>query len=86
MTKLTTNLLGILITILAGTYFSLMYCAPCNADGHAGFVSPAVSESTYLLNTCTRLPGVAALLLGDVLPDNRITMDDRSVRTFTNQP
>lgn len=30
MTKTTTNLLGIIITILAGTYFFVMYCSECN--------------------------------------------------------
>ncbi len=31
MTKTTTNLLGILITILAGTYFFMRYCSECGA-------------------------------------------------------
>ncbi|WP_291865389.1 OmpA family protein [Maribacter sp.] len=31
MTKTTTNLLGILITILAGTYFYITYCSECGA-------------------------------------------------------
>lgn len=31
MTKTTTNLLGIIITILAGTYFYIMYCSECGA-------------------------------------------------------
>ena len=31
MTKTTTNLLGILITILSGTYFFVMYCSECGA-------------------------------------------------------
>jgi outer membrane protein OmpA-like peptidoglycan-associated protein len=32
MTKNTTNLLGILITIIAGTYFFMTYCSACGAD------------------------------------------------------
>ena len=31
MTKTTTNLIGILITILSGTYFFVMYCSECGA-------------------------------------------------------
>ena len=31
MTKTTTNLLGIIITILAGTYFYITYCSSCGA-------------------------------------------------------
>ena len=29
MTKTTTNLIGIIITILAGAYFYIMYCSIC---------------------------------------------------------
>lgn len=32
MTKTTTNLLGILITILAGTYFYVTYCSECSSE------------------------------------------------------
>lgn len=32
MTKKTTNLLGIIITILAGIYFFVMYCSQCGLD------------------------------------------------------
>lgn len=32
MTKTTTNLLGIAIAILAGTYFFVMYCSECGAS------------------------------------------------------
>ena len=32
MTKTTTNLLGIIIVILAGIYFYVMYCSECNAE------------------------------------------------------
>lgn len=32
MTKRTTNLLGIIITILAGIYFFIMYCSECGLD------------------------------------------------------
>lgn len=32
MTKTTTNLLGILITILAGTYFYVTYCSECGSE------------------------------------------------------
>jgi hypothetical protein len=32
MTKRTTNLLGIIITILAGIYFFVMYCSECGLD------------------------------------------------------
>ncbi|MDE3743148.1 hypothetical protein [Maribacter polysaccharolyticus] len=32
MTKKTTNLLGIIITILAGTYFFITYCSTCGAS------------------------------------------------------
>ncbi|NAS12504.1 hypothetical protein [Poritiphilus flavus] len=32
MTKTTTNLVGILITILAGTYFFATYCSECRVE------------------------------------------------------
>ncbi|WP_430968206.1 hypothetical protein [Spongiimicrobium sp. 2-473A-2-J] len=32
MTKTTTNLIGIAIAILAGTYFFVMYCSECGAN------------------------------------------------------
>lgn len=32
MTKTTTNLVGILITILAGTYFFVTYCSECGVE------------------------------------------------------
>lgn len=32
MTKKTTNLIGIIITILAGIYFFVMYCSQCGLD------------------------------------------------------
>lgn len=32
MTRTTTNLIGIIITILAGTYFYIMYCSECSIN------------------------------------------------------
>lgn len=37
MSKTTTNLLGLLITILAGIYFFVTYCSECNKDKGADF-------------------------------------------------
>ncbi len=49
MTKTTTNLLGILITILAGTYFYISYCTECgngNVEETAPVVEKVVPEAT----------------------------------------
>lgn len=49
MTKSTTNLLGIIITILAGTYFFVKYCSECR-DGNVTvkdeIVTPPVPKAT----------------------------------------
>ena len=86
MTKKTTNLLGILITILAGTYFSLIYCAPCNSDSGDGLVSTTVSETTHILATCTRLSGMALILTGRLLTEEHSLTNGDSEHTHTNQP
>lgn len=41
----TTNLLGIIITILAGTYFFIMYCDACQTDEDTLAPSQARVES-----------------------------------------
>ncbi len=51
MTKTTTNLLGIIITILAGTYFFVTYCSECGTSneavpGEEDIVAPVVPEAT----------------------------------------
>ena len=52
MTKTTTNLLGIIIVILAGIYFYVMYCSECRteiqeeATVESEIVKPAVPEAT----------------------------------------
>ena len=52
MTKTTTNLLGIIITILAGTYFFVMYCSECGTGTEKAtpvekqVVAPAEPEAT----------------------------------------
>jgi len=43
MTKTTTNLLGLLITILAGTYFFVSYCNNCDVE-----VDTALSEKQLI--------------------------------------
>ena len=86
MTKKTTNLLGILITILAGTYFTLMYCASCISDGHDGYVTPAASEPTRSLHSGMHLPGAAIILTGRLLKGENTPIGDDSAHTLTNQP
>lgn len=52
MTRTTTNLLGIIITILAGTYFFVSYCSECRTSEESVApvndepVAPAVPEAT----------------------------------------
>ncbi|MEX0290182.1 MAG: OmpA family protein [Flavobacteriaceae bacterium] len=52
MTKTTTNLIGIIIVILAGIYFYVMYCSECNAENQkeaaveSEMVKPTVPEAT----------------------------------------
>lgn len=50
MTKNTTNLLGIVITILAGTYFFITYCSACgtssNRKSRTEVLAPRVSKAT----------------------------------------
>ncbi|MEK6153031.1 hypothetical protein WIW50_07220 [Flavobacteriaceae bacterium 3-367] len=43
MTKTTTNLIGIAIAILAGTYFFVMYCSECGATSAEVSVSETVA-------------------------------------------
>lgn len=58
MSRSTTNLLGILITIAAGTYFFLMYCSECRspqpdestANPSAQTESPAPTSYPFALN------------------------------------
>jgi hypothetical protein len=49
MTKKTTNLLGIIITILAGIYFFVMYCSQCGLDDD--FATLNNEDSSVLNNT-----------------------------------
>jgi len=37
MSKRTTNLIGLVITILAGTYFYMMYCSECRQSNGFAF-------------------------------------------------
>ncbi len=49
MTKRTTNLLGIIITILAGIYFFVMYCSECGLDDDLANIESkdlSIAEST----------------------------------------
>ncbi len=45
MSRSTTNLLGILITIAAGTYFFLMYCSECRSPHREGAVMDTSARS-----------------------------------------
>ncbi|WP_297691232.1 hypothetical protein [uncultured Eudoraea sp.] len=49
MTKKTTNLLGIIITILAGIYFFVMYCSQCGLDDD--FATLHNEDSSVVNNT-----------------------------------
>jgi hypothetical protein len=93
MTKTTTNLLGILISILAGTYFNLMYCASCEADGDTLSASLYASEAACLTQAGIQVSGVTLILANRLIsPDKLIqgehndTVLDRSAETHTNQP
>ena len=52
MNKTTTNIMGIIIVILAGTYFFIMYCNLCSPD----------REVSYLPEINTPLPTEAGVL------------------------
>lgn len=45
MNKTATNILGIIIVILAGTYFFIMYCNQCSTEDEIGFgPKPTLTE------------------------------------------
>ena len=51
MNKNTTNIMGIIIVILAGTYFFIMYCNLCNSEGEVSFLPEILtSEEVSLLS------------------------------------
>lgn len=75
MTKMTTNLLGILITILAGTYFDLMYCASCNTDAITVAVSESTSKTAGLLQGGVHVSGAVLLLTSRLVTSDRSSLD-----------
>ncbi|WP_411029156.1 hypothetical protein [Spongiimicrobium sp. 3-5] len=50
MTKKTTNLLGLIITILAGTYFYVMYCSECGSTSNETSSSQTTTLKTEAVN------------------------------------
>ena len=74
MTKKTTNLLGLIITILAGTYFYVMYCGECGNTSNETSSSQTTTLKTEAVNGDTTLQvskieietGVLAKNLADV--------------------
>lgn len=92
MTKTTTNLLGILITILAGTFFNLMLCNSCNADGSALTLASYPSDATFLIRNGVHFSGATLHLANLLVPCNQEPGDfdnveiGRAAETHTNQP